>query len=95
MGGDPSWIMLLLPIPVGLAVFAVVLIRRLTKADVGHIKRRIEAKGATVVWVKRLDTEMGSRGDGFVTYYDALVERDGMRRIELWRDSQAGLARER
>jgi len=83
----------LLAIGVGLVGLAIVGVRRLTKADEAGVKRRIEATGVAVVWVKRLDTQ--SEPDPFnrhasTTYYDVLVERDGVRRIDVWRDGTGG-----
>jgi hypothetical protein len=92
--GDDNWFAAVLgfaPIAFGLAVGAAILIRRLTKADLADVKAKIESQGATVVWVKRLDTQGGGRGDGRVTYYDVLVERDGVRRIEVWREDSDGI----
>ena len=80
----------------GLAVVALVVmgISRLTKADEASIRRRLTEKGLTVIWAKRLDTqrEAGLLGSSSqTTYYDVLVERDGVRRVEVWRDSLDGL----
>ena len=72
-----------------------VLIGRLTGADRKDVARRIEAQGAKVVWVKRLDSMSEKSGPfdryGSVTFYDVLVEREGVRRIEVWRDGPDGI----
>lgn len=70
-------------------------IRYLTKADQADIRQKIEAQGAKVIWVKRLDG-MDEKSAPFdrtvaVSIYDVLVERDGVRRIEVWRDGREGI----
>ena len=71
------------------------LVRRLTHADEADVKRRIAADGVSVVWAKRLDTLKGAGLlNSRVTFYDVLVERDGVRRIEVWRDGLEGLSKD-
>ena len=93
---DHSWFVVAFrfaPLAAALVVGAVVLVRRFTKADLADVSARIAAQGANVVWVKRLDTQKGDGllGSGTVTFYDVLVERDGVRRIEVWREGSDGI----
>jgi hypothetical protein len=91
LGGN-DWVRLLILAAV-LVLGAVGGIRRLFRADETDIKRRITAKGVTVLWARRLDTQADAsfNRNATVTYYNVLVERDGVRRIEVWRDSLDGL----
>jgi hypothetical protein len=77
---------------------AVMVIRYLAKLERKEIATRIAGEGGKVIWVKRLDatpspTLFGSTS-GRVTTYDVLVERGGVRRIEVWRNGVGGVARD-
>ena len=53
-----------------------------------------------MLWIKRLEWSTASLlrtsllSHGRTTTYDVLVERDGVRRIEVWRNGDGGVARD-
>ena len=69
--------------------------RGLMGGDKAMIARKLAATGGKPIWIKRTDAMSGPSAGGFgeagaVTFYDVLVERDGVRRIEVWRVSLDG-----
>ena len=82
----------LLPLVIALVAAAGLWLRRLRHTDETDIKSRIAARDRVpVIWAKRLD---GVFNNDSVTLYNVLVEREGVRRIEVWRDGTEGLSRD-
>jgi hypothetical protein len=76
-------------------------VRYLTGGERKEISAKIAAEGGRVIWIKRLEWSTAwpallrtPLSHGRVTTYDVLVERDGVRRIEVWRNGEGGVAKD-
>jgi hypothetical protein len=61
------------------------------------IREKVESEGGKVIWIKQLDSQGQFRwlaGLDGVTNYDVLVEREGARKIEVWRCTAGGASRD-
>jgi hypothetical protein len=75
---------------IALAVYG---FRFLLGGDKTGIRTKVEANGGKVVWIKRLDSTPESPLTGALsseTFYNVLVEHDGLRKIEVWRCGASG-----
>jgi hypothetical protein len=79
-----------------LVLGAVVAFRFATKAGQKDIVRKVESEGGHVVWVKRLQTELEAPFNRWGSFMlnDVLVEREGVRKIEVWRSGVRGAFRD-
>jgi hypothetical protein len=69
-----------------------------TLSDEAKIRQSVGRAGGAVVWLKATDATDGAPGvlgmfAGPVSYYDVLVETDGLRQIQFWRVDSEGAFR--